>query len=425
MSRTHVLALLLAASASPALAQSSYRIATYNASLNRGSAGELATDLSTPGEVQAQRIAEVIQRVNPDVILLNEFDVDLSGQTAADFQTNYLGIGQNGATPINFGHVYVAASNTGVLSGFDLNNDGTTATPANAGSFTYANDSFGFGQFEGQFGFAIFSKHPIDVSGVRTFQEFLWKDMPGNLLTNDPTANNLNAFYSPAEIDALRLSSKNHVDVPITLGGETVHLLAAHPTPPVFDGAEDRNGKRNHDEIRFWNDYVEGDSYFYDDGGQTGGLAADSRFVILGDYNADPFDGDSFAGAANQFFANPAINGSETDGVVTPSSPGGTEQAIAQGGINTSHTGDPAFDTADFGDGSPGNLRVDYALPSTFGLEYDGGGVFWPASNDPAFGLVGASDHRLVYVDVSVVIPEPTAALLMMAAVFGVGSTRR
>ena len=41
-----------------------------------------------------------------------------------------------------------------------------------------------------------------------------------------------------------------------TSAAQTVHVLASHPTPPTFDGAEDRNGRRNHDEIRFWADYV-------------------------------------------------------------------------------------------------------------------------------------------------------------------------
>jgi len=45
-------------------------------------------------------------------------------------------------------------------------------------------------------------------------------------------------------------------------------------------------------------------------------------------------------------------------------SAGGQEQAILQGGANTTHTGNPEFDTADFADSTPGNLRVDYVLPS-------------------------------------------------------------
>ncbi|MDQ3106173.1 MAG: GAF domain-containing protein, partial [Actinomycetota bacterium] len=57
--------------------------------------------------------------------------------------------------------------------------------------------------------------------------------------------------YSQAERDVLRLSSKSHWDVTLNIGGTLVHALVSHPTPPVFDGTEDRNGKRNHDEIRF------------------------------------------------------------------------------------------------------------------------------------------------------------------------------
>jgi hypothetical protein len=88
----------------------------------------------------------------------------------------------------------------------------------------------------------------------------------------------------------VRLSSKSHWDVPVTVGRKTVHLLASHPTPPVFDGREDRNGKRNNDEIRLWADYIEGGksaAYLYDDQAGVGGLDRGERFVILGDQNSD------------------------------------------------------------------------------------------------------------------------------------------
>jgi hypothetical protein len=52
------------------------RFATFNASLNRGTQGALVTDLSTPGNVQAQNAAETIQRVDLDIVLINEFDYD-------------------------------------------------------------------------------------------------------------------------------------------------------------------------------------------------------------------------------------------------------------------------------------------------------------------------------------------------------------
>ncbi len=64
------------------------------------------------------------------------------------------------------------------------------------------------------------------------------------------------------------------------------------------------------------------------------------------------------------------------------------------------------MDTADWNDTrGPGNLRVDYVLP-TKTLEIQGSGVFWPRKDDPLAGLVaagksGSSDHRIVWVDVT------------------------
>src|SRR3546814_10697303 len=98
---------------------------------------------------------------------------------------------------------------------------------------------------------AILSKHPIQTDQVRTFQHFLWRDMPGALLPDDPDTAAPADWYSPEELAVLPLSSKSHRDVPVRVGGHTVHVLASHPTPPTFDGAEDRNGRRNPDEIRF------------------------------------------------------------------------------------------------------------------------------------------------------------------------------
>lgn len=377
------------------------RVATFNASLNRGTEGQLITDLSTPTNAQAQDVAEVIQKVAPDIILVNEFDYDAAGEAASLFSQNYLEVAQNGATPIEYPFVYAAPSNTGILSGFDLDNNGFTAQEADRGSFPYANDSQGFGQFPGQFAFVIYSKYEIDTVNIRTFQEFLWKDMPGARLPDNLATPEAADWYSPDELAILRLSSKNHVDVPVIVNGEVVHILAAHPTPPVFDGPEDRNGQRNFDEIRFWSDYVNGEEYFYDDQGGTGGLAEGSRFVILGDYNSDPFDGDSVPGAAQQLLDNPNVNGATTDAALIPASEGGPEAAALQGGANLTHEGNPAFDTSDFNDTAPGNLRVDYALPSRAGLEQTGQGVFWPTTMSPDGALAAASDHRLVHVDVT------------------------
>lgn len=393
-------ALAVPASAQPRVAADkpsaapTVRVATYNLSLNRAAAGQLVADLSTGTNAQAATVAEIIQRTNPDVVLLNEFDYVAGGVAADLFRENYLEVSQNGAAPVEYPYAFVAPSNTGIPSGFDLNNNGAVGGP---------DDALGFGFFEGQYGMAVLSKYPIEAEDVRTFQNFLWKDMPGALLPDDPATPEPADWFTPEELDVVRLSSKSHWDVPVKVGGTTIHVLVSHPTPPTFDGAEDRNGRRNHDEIRFWADYItpSDSGYIVDDAGTQGGIDGGEPFVILGDQNADPLDGDSFDSAILQLLEHPRIEDPR------PTSAGAIEAAALQGGANLTHEGDPAYDTADFADGAPGNLRADYVLPSVARLQVTDAGVFWPPAADPLSSLTGtfpfpSSDHRLVWVDLRV-----------------------
>jgi hypothetical protein len=405
-----LVALLIAAlPAAPtgAAAGTSVRFATFNSFLNGFGPGDGLAKLSTPGDPETDNVAEIIQRVRPDVLLINEIDYEPNNAAVDAFQKNYLAVPHNGAAEIKYPFVYVPTSNTGVSSGFDLNNNGVTDTTP--GDQAYGDDSFGFGEYPGRFAMAVLSMYPIDYESIRTFQFFLWKDMPGALLPNDPAIPGPADWYSAEELAVFRLSSKNHADVPIEIGGRTVHFLVSHPTPPVFDGAEDRNGTRNNDEIRFWADYVvpgARSSYIYDDDGGTGGLPGGASFVIAGDQNSDPLDGDSIEGSIQQLLDHPLVNST-----VTPSSEGGAYWAEVQDILNDEHESNPIYDTADFCDFAPcgpGNLRADYVLPRK-NLRITDAGIFWPTGPDhPFFYLTGngfpvvSSDHRLVWVDVIV-----------------------
>jgi hypothetical protein len=375
-----------------ARAKQQVRVATFNASLNRFEAGQLVTDLATPDNAQAQAVAEVIQRAAPDLVLINEFDYDEGHLALAEFRDNYLEVSQNGADPADYPYAFTAPVNTGVPSGYDLDNNDSVGGP---------NDAFGFGFFPGQYGMAVYSKYPIDSDAVRTFQTLLWRDMPGALLPDDPATAAPADWYSAEELEHVRLSSKSHWDVPVEVGANTVHFLVSHPTPPVFDGPEDRNGTRNHDEIRFWADYVsgpEGSAWIEDDDGRRGGLAPGASFVIAGDMNSDPQDGDSIPGSAQQILDLPRVQSAPV-----PTSEGAVEASLEQGGINLEHLTPAAQDTADFGE-PPGNLRVDYVLPSK-DLRILDSGVFWYPSSHPLSALTtgtSPSDHRLVHVDVRV-----------------------
>jgi hypothetical protein len=387
-----------AAGASPAGARSTpppLRIATFNCSLNRPVEGGLRAALATPDDAQARTVAQIIQRVRPAVLLLQEFDYDAQGASLRAFLSNYLGRPQGNAAqrtePIGYPYSFSAPSNTGVPSGFDLDRDGRSGG---------SGDALGFGEFPGQYGMVLLSRFPIDAAQVRTFRKFLWRDMPGALLPDDPATAAPNDWYSPAALAVLPLSSKSHWDVPVRIAGRTLHLLVSHPTPPAFDGPEDRNGRRNHDEIRFWSDYLDGARYIRDDAGHEGGFRG-GDFVIMGDQNSDPLDGVSLHQAIDALIHHARIGGS-----FVPQSAGAVEAAALQGGANAAHQGEPRFDTADFNDRVAGNLRVDYLLPAK-GMRVCDGGVFWPRRTDPGAQLVWgddpppSSDHRLVWIDLA------------------------
>lgn len=380
-----VLPLLLAACQSTPpgrTASPSLRFATYNTSLYADIDGGLVARLEA-GDENARKIAAVIQHQRPDVLLLNEFDFDDRQAAAELFQRDYLEVGQFGQAPIRYPYRYLAPVNTGVPSGMDLDRNGKLAG---------GNDAFGFGLHPGQYGMLVLSRFPIDADAVRSFQMLAWKELPGATSPVDPVTG---VAWYPADVWArLRLSSKSHWDVPIRTPLGRVHFLVHHPTPPVFDGPEDRNGRRNRDEIRLWAEYISpGEKpWLCDDRGTCGGLPDDALFVIAGDHNADPVDGDSASDAMKQLLDNPRVLR-----YPAPESEGAVVAAHSVGGGNLAQKGSPAQDTGDFGP-KVGNLRLDYVLPSV-GFTVRGSGVFWPRPGELGADWIGASDHHMVWVD--------------------------
>ena len=328
------------------------RFATFNAALNAPEAGGIVARLEGGGDVQARRVAEVIQRARPDVLLLQELDRDEAGRSLALFLADYLAVPQNGAEPIAYPHTVFPPSNTGVPTGVDIDGDGTVGGPG---------DARGFGRHPGQYAFALLSRLPLGAP--RTFANLLWRDMPGNLMPA--------SYYGPAAQGVLPLSSKTHLVVPVETAAGPVFVVAAHPTPPVFDDGRDWNGRRNSDEIRLIVDILAGADYLVDDAGVAGGLPQDARFVVMGDLNADPERGESRKGSIAQLLGHAAVADP------APRSVRGTA-------------------TADFG----GGVRVDYVLPSASLGPPVASGVVWYGDDDPLAALDEASDHHLVFVDI-------------------------
>lgn len=366
----------------------SIRFATYNTSLYNEETGGLIKRLQD-GDANARKIAAVIQHQRPDILLLNEFDYDAEGIAADIFRKNYLGQSQDGQKAIAYPYHFIAPVNTGVQSGMDLDNNGKIGGDGR----DRGNDAFGYGLHPGQYGMLVLSQYPIDITKVRTFQNLLWKDLPGATIPRNPATGQ--AWYKPEVWARLRLSSKSHWDVPIQTANGIVHFLVSHPTPPVFDGPEDRNGARNHDEIKLWAEYLNNKNaqWLCDDKNLCGGLAADASFVVAGDLNADPIDGDGIPGAILQLLAHPRVSKFDA-----PRSEGAAISAQTIGQANLNHKGNAAEDTGNFGP-KVGNMRLDYVLPSA-SMRVKSSGVFWLRPGDVGYQWMDASDHHMVWVDV-------------------------
>ncbi len=381
------------------------RIATFNIQ-------DAGTEAITSGrDERLKRVAEVILDIRPDIILLNEIDQDAACSNGQRFADGYLAAEAGPRAPIRY-RAYMRPSNTGVHSGFDLDNNGVI--DQQQGSRDYGGDCLGYGEHPGQYGMTLLVREglTIDESRVRTFRSFLWKDMPSALLP--PMTDGAGSWYTDEELAVLPLSSKSHWDVPVILeNGATVHILASHPTPPVFDGPEDRNGRRNHDEIRFWADYISGGDdavYIVDDAGARGGLHADANFVIVGDLNADPEKGDSRGNPMQLLLAHERVAKAEPPFSTTP--------------VRTSRRNEVVtltdFDTSRFA------MRIDYALPSS-GVRVVGSRVYRhpldiEVPSHARHGELGIemderfattewtfpSDHFPVFVDLAVPPPPPS-----------------
>ena len=207
---------------------------------------------------------------------------------------------------------------------------------------------------------------------------------------------NINAYQAPenVEVEYVVLQGDSKADpkkfaekadlfanmayeVPIELpGGKSLRLLVFYASPPVFDGPEDRNGRRNHDEAAFWLRLLEGGLPMPRPAGP---------FVILGQTSLDPMDGDGRPEALRALLAHPALQDPQPRG--------------DHGRLEPGQAGDAALDTALY-DGL-GGLRVSVILPSA-DLTVEGAGVLWPPDSDPmAATRAAASRHSPIWVDLA------------------------
>ncbi|CZF86698.1 endonuclease/exonuclease/phosphatase family protein [Grimontia marina] len=357
-----------------ASAPKTLRFATFNVAMSADKSGEIFSQLEEGTHRRFANIAAVIQHSQPDVLLLCEFDHPGNGGDdgmLAFFQNEYLEKSQFGQLAIHFPYSYLPATNTGlsVVEGEEI-----SVSPERA---------HGFGRHHGQYGFAILSKYPLDIENCRHWQKTTWQDYPGSQMPE--------SYFLNKGLESIRLSSKNHIALPVIVGDKRIHLVACHPTPPVFDGPEKRNLRRNADELRLLHDIVTNAPFLVDDSGKRGGLDSSEAFVIMGDLNADPVNGDGDKAMIRTLLSDLILHD------VQPQSEGATRS------VSDSRMRGKGRATHNRG------LRLDYVLPSHH-LKPINSGVFWPKVDDALAPFIynesgkpvpgRSSDHRLVFVDV-------------------------
>ena len=342
----------------PRLAAAEVVVATYNSDLSSYGPGLVLQHLLKANDPQTEAAIAVIQHLNADVLLLTDIDYDYENAALIALQSRLRKLG------VEYPEVIALRPNTGISTGMDIDRDGALAGPR---------DAQAYGRFSGQAGMAILSKLPIDRAHIVDLTAFLWKDLPKADLPPDMTE----------DAKALqRLSTSGHYIVPISYAPDhKLNLLVWSATRPVFDGPEDRNGRRNADETALWLHFLAGDLPQIPP--ETGTYAAPKTpFLLMGQPNLDPKDGQGNSNHLNALMALPALQDPQPQGTSGRTDP---------------YNGNTSRDTALLPKSGIG-LRLDMILPSA-DIEVTGSGVLWPPDSDPfSATLTLASRHRPVWV---------------------------
>ncbi len=345
-----LLSLLLAFALLPTWLQAqTLRIATFNTELSRKGPGLLLRDIERDDDAQIQAVVAVISQNQPDILVLQGIDWDHYSRALKALEQRLAAAGSP------FPHLFAKQPNTGLATQLDLDGDQRLGGPG---------DSQGYGDYTGRSGMAVLSRYPIMADEISDLSGLLWREVPGATLPRHPDGS---PFPTPQAQAVQRLSTTAHWALPVAVTEDTrLTLLVFKAAPPLFDGAEDRNGLRNADEIRLWQVFLAGQLP------KEIGPPPSSRFLIAGGANLDPNKGAGHREVIAGVLQDPRLQDPHPR-----SSQAGT-------------------DTVDWGEDR--RMRVDYLLPSR-DLQVIAAGVEWPDS--PEAAAAKASRHRLVWVDIA------------------------
>ena len=304
----------------------------YHTELSRKGPGLLLRDIARGTDEQVAAVVAVIAEAAPDVIVLAGIDWDLEARALSALQARLAEVGH----PLP--HAFTARPNRAIDTGLDLNGNGRLGEPE---------DAQGYGEFTGMDGLAVLSRFPVLSGQVVDASRMLWSDLPGALLPWPGQPDGVE--------DIVRLSTTNHWLVPVETGAGRLTIGTFFAASPVFDGPEDRNGRRNHDEIMFWSLLLDGRT----------DLPAPDGLVIAGQVNLDPDRSEGRREAIRTLLDRPEV----TDPL-------------------------PRQVTVDWQRDDLEPMRVSYVLPTSAWRVTDAG-IIGPTDLSKT-----ASRHRLVWVDV-------------------------
>lgn len=354
--RVVVVVLCLLLFASPA-APGTLRVMVYDTALSGKGPGLLLRDLERDGE-RPRAVAKIIALHPPDVLLLTGVDHDRDGQTLTALAAF---LDRHG---LAFPFRYSGPQNQGLPSGADLDGDGRADGP---------DDDIGFARFPGADGMAILTRHPIATDVVRSWTRLPWAVVPDAAM---PLQANRAPFFPTSIGDVLPVAARGLWAVPIDAPCGRLTLLFGYGPPPIYDGPEDRNGKRGGAHARFWRALIAG-AGLADDAGDARPLNT-GAFVLGGNFGIDPGRGEGDRAAMRALLAAPAL-------------------------ARWAPHGRMGEATADY---RIGPMRTDYLLVSA-GLTVTGGGVDWPDPESAAGRIAAtAGHHRPLWADIACPLPN-------------------
>jgi alkaline phosphatase D len=349
---------------------------------------ELTTaKLLDPAHRQVNAAADVIARFDAEILSINEIQYDLADVPIAGLPG--APAAQPGAISFDGDPAGNAARLAKRVAAVDpeldyahaimfLGNSGFAYTGATGGHAEL--EMRGFGEFNGRYNSALLSKHPIRTGDVRVIHDYPWRDVPGNSIAE------LEATLGIAVPDDFPIFEKALHVVPVEIEtGAVVYFVLAHP---VSSGFSALNPYRNRDELHAIALYLSGELPGVEP------LPPDAHFVVVGDLNSDPEDGDG-GGGIRSLIEHPRIDAHFPEGR------GGSEGMHPERNTFLSgcgrETGPIVANPA-----TKLQLQLDYLLTSTTLGDPMASSIYWPHHvQQPAeYALTCyASDHRFVWMD--------------------------